>query len=367
MLVSLPPVGNPWVTVSPIIPSNGLLINIAEICAIVFGVLGALLNAFLFWVISNNISIDKKCKIIYKNLTIIDFFNCLVIPICYFSLEGHGYDIELNLRNGIVYLLFGGTINLPYMLLILLSIVRILVFRHRIFYSQRLHYRTVYAICVLIWCCGIIAPVVVWVIDLLFHHHGNKTQTHLLYHLLRYNSWLSLVLIITTLLIMTFTCFRISTLNLSTNDTTQLLRMSLLQTELRSVVVTFFYFIISVTVWSFYPFLFSLTFSLCGPDFQVRSSYCNKFGNAFFADPKLSYALMSLSLCFLSISNCFVLLSQRSFTATIDQGWSRWSCITTSEEGEEGEEYRGAAPSYRPPTGTVQHCGTIPEMSSESE
>ena len=108
--------------------------SLVDTIAIVFGVAGTLLNGLLFLVLTRNSSIERKCCVLYKHLAGVDIINSLVIPLCYLTLDGHGYQIDVadSKINGVLYLLFGATINIPYVMLILLSLARVLIFLRQV-------------------------------------------------------------------------------------------------------------------------------------------------------------------------------------------------------------------------------------------
>ena len=207
-----------------------------DIVAIVVGLIGVVLNGILLWVIKNNTNVEKKCAAIYQNLAIVDILNCLVIPLCFFVLKGHSYEIDPKLKNnGIVYLIFGSTVNIPYLMLILLSIARVMIFRHQLFYSQVMKLMRIRILCILCWCIPIGGGLGIWMCFLL----SENSKVNILIYLMKIQSGLTISTIITTLLLISLTLIFINKMIEKTNNsdrTTQAIRNSETSlTELHSI------------------------------------------------------------------------------------------------------------------------------------
>ena len=111
--------------------------KILDYAAITVGLAGTTLNLLLLWALDKNRSLNKKAVVIYQNLAAVDTFNCMMIPLCYLTVKQNGYHFTNNdAKNGILYLLIGGSINIPYMMLILLALCRIMLFRHQILHHK---------------------------------------------------------------------------------------------------------------------------------------------------------------------------------------------------------------------------------------
>lgn len=303
---------------------DGKYIKVVETSAIVVGFAGTLLNGMLFWVISRNTGVDRKCCVIYKNLAAIDCFNCLVIPLIYFSIDTKSYALnQYNIKNGILYLLFGATVNIPYILLIMLGVARILIFQHRNFYSNRIKTGYVSIACTMIWVIGIGAPVGLWLLYLAVTTETDiRNHAQILRNFLQFQAVLLVLMIMVTSLIIFCTIVKMRGFWYTLTKHSPQLRC--LVSEIKSAVLTFTLFFLSVFVWSAFPLVFAAMFAICGPEYtRFSPGFCKTFHYEFFLDPKSSYALTSLSLCCMSITNCGILLSQKSFVRTIKAMW--WS------------------------------------------
>ena len=307
--------------------------NTVELIAIIIGLAGTLFNVILLWVIYRNRSIDRKCASIYKNIAVVDIFNCLIIPLCFLSLNESGYSIDLtSSKNTILYLLFGATVNIPYMLLILLSIARVMIFRHQIFYSRIIQSVLVRILCVLCWFLPIGGGLGIWFCFLL---SGTATGNILIY-LLKVQGLVTFLLIITTLLLISVTLALINQM-ISSNkgefrpllvtgqsfmESSQVTESKqILERELKSAQRTFSLFLLTILVFSLYPFAFSFSFLACGPYYNSTESVCKPLQRKFFSEPKRSYAITLISLCGMSLFNSLILLRQKSFLLTMKQIW----------------------------------------------
>ena len=325
-----------------------------DIIAIIIGLVGTILNGILFWVIKRNGSIDKKCAFIYKNLAMVDIFNCLVIPSCFLIIKGTGYTIDLNsVSNSILYLLFGAMIDIPYLLLILLSIARVMIFRKQIFYSQVIQMVFVRVLCILCWLIPIAVSLGIWSCYLL---KGNAT-TDILIYLLKMQATTMLTLIIITLFLISLTLALIKVMIRATcehnwispvlvnaelsSDTLETSNFrQVIQRELKSANRTFCFFLINILVCSSYPAVFSFSFFECGPYYESKKPICVPFEKPIFSNPRDSYAYTLISLCGMSIINSIILLQQKSFFVILKQLWIfRIRCIrrenTTVNENQE--------------------------------
>ena len=319
--------------------------EVIDITAIITGLFGAFLNAILFWIVTKNQSIDKKCTNVYQNLAAIDIFNCLVIPICYLTAKGHGYSIDVeHPRNGMMYLLFGCTINIPYLMLILLSVARIFMFKFPMVYMNKInliHFKIACAAC---WIISIGSGTGIWLCYLL----SGYAKVEILIDLLKFESIVTKILVIATIAffatILIFLQKKIVTVSkdhvgsvTADMEETYLIKAPphTILKDLSSAKITFSYFLVSVTVWSAFPFAFSLTFVLCGPYYNTTTAFCNHIkGMAGFSDPKLSYAIMLLSLCGMSIVNSIILMRQKSFLNILKITWIQMSFRNVNEEND---------------------------------
>ena len=317
--------------------------NILDIVAIVVGLIGAVLNGILLWAINKNTSVEKKCAAIYRNLAVVDIFNCLVIPLCFLSLTGHSYEIDdLALeKNGILYLLFGSTVNIPYLMLILLSIARVMIFRYQLFYSQVMKLMIVRIMCILCWLIPIGGGLGIWMCFLL----SENANVDILIDLMKIQGVLTISTIITTLLLISLTLIFINQMIQTTKNvdcTTQAIINSeasftesqsittkqILRRELNSAKLTFSLFLLTIFIFSLYPTSFALAFTICGPYFNSTMPVCGPLQKEVFSDPKRSYAITLLSLCGMSIFNSIILLRRKSFRYTIKQLWiCRLTCV----------------------------------------
>ena len=306
--------------------------KILDIFAILTGLFGTFLNALLFWVIGRNRSIDKKCALLYKNLAAVDIINCFVIPICYFSISGHGYNSLDTYGNSVLYLIFGGIINIPYVMLILLSLVRVMIFKYKLFYERKVHLAYIRALCVGSWVLSFGAGVGVWICSCSIM--VKKASRDVLIGLMKLQSVVCTGLIICSALLITTSLFLLQKL-INKADRSEGSRTvsegsitkpqnNVLVKELFSARRTFLYFLVSVVVWSSYPLAFSLSFTLCGPYYNSTSPQCQILQARGLADPKISYALGLLFLCGMSIANSIILLRQKSFKNVL---LDLWVCI----------------------------------------
>ena len=311
--------------------------KILDIVAISVGLIGAVLNGILLWVINKNTSVEKKCAAIYRNLAVVDIFNCLVIPLSALSLTGHSYVIDdlSSGTNGILYLLFGSTASIPYMMLILLSIARVMIFRYQLFYSQVMKLMIVRIMCILCWLIPIGGGLGIWMCFLL----SEKVTINILIDLMKIQAALMILTIITTLVLISLTLILINQMIQTTkndNWTAQAIRNSetaltesqsvttkkVLERELNSAKLTFSLFLLTIFIFCLYPTSFALAFTICGPYFNSTLPVCGPFQKKdVFSDPKRSYAITLLSLCGMSIFNSIILLRQKSFRYTMKQLW----------------------------------------------
>jgi hypothetical protein len=290
--------------------------------AIATGLLGAALNALLFWVINKNRSLDKKCALLYQNLAAVDIFNCFVIPLCYLSLKGHRYDYDpKETTNSILYLLFGGTVNIPYLILILLSVARVMIFKYQMSYNYKLNLLYLRILCLACWVLAIGSGVGIWLCCLL----TGTAEHNILVNLMKVQSSATQILVIATIALIFTSLVMLQTLiteafnsdsrgpTTSEEDSRYHASQENFLRELCLARRTFSYFLVSVIVWSSFPFAFGLSFSLCGPNFNLTTTSCRTLQVKGLADPKLSYAITLLSLCGMSIANSIILLRQKSF------------------------------------------------------
>ena len=297
---------------------------------IVAGLLGAVLNTLLFWVINGNNSIDKKCALLYQNLAAVDIFNCFVIPLCDLSLKGHGYDSDLKeISNSILYLLFGGTVNIPYLMLILLSVARVMIFKYQMSYTHGLRMLYLRILCLACWILTIGSGVGIWLCYLL----TGTAEHKILVNLMKFQSvstqiliLVSIALIITSLVLLNTLIYEANHRNYSGPRTSVVDTLtetefhtthSVLLKELSSANRTFNYFLVSIVCCSFFPFTVGLSFSFCGPNFNSTATFCKPLQVKELTDPKLSYAITLLSLCGMSIANSIILLRQKSFKSVL--------------------------------------------------
>lgn len=324
--------------------------NLSEllgIIAITAGLLGAVLNALLFWVINKNRSIDKKCALVYQNLAAVDIFNCFVIPLCYLSIKGHIYDYNpKEPSNSILYLLFGGTVNIPYMMLILLSVARVMIFKYQMSYNRQLRLLYIKILCLACWILAIGSGVGIWLCCLLT---GTAKQESLV-NLLKVQSSATQILVIASITLIFSSLVMLHQLTFEANknnvrtspesaDVEQqfLSTQSALIKELASARRTFSYFLVSVLIWSSFPFSCGLSFSLCGPNFNSTSSSCKLLQARILADPKLSYAITQVSLCGMSIANSVILLRQKSFKSVLIALWTHHLRCNIERGGRNGD------------------------------
>lgn len=345
-----------------------------DLISILTGLIGSLLNALLFYVIGRNTTIDKKCALVYQNLAAVDIFNCFVIPMCYLSVKGHGYNFDLhNKSDSILYLLFGGTIEVPYMLLILLSVARVMIFKNPRLYANKMSILSLKVVMLACWILAIGSGVGIWLCFLL---SGTARRNHLL-NLMKIQGVSTIVLIIGCIALITTSLAMLNTLTSSINDKAvdkignkaadkvgnkaddkvcesrsgthvyenkphiiisdetsdrqRIINETLppppsvpilhstnnILKEISSARRTLSYFFVSVLIWSSFPFVFALSFSVCGPDYNSTLPVCQVLQNPILSDPKLSYAITLLFLCGLSIANAVILLRQRSFKNVI--------------------------------------------------
>lgn len=320
--------------------------EVLGIIAIVAGLLGAVLNALLFWVINKNRSIDKKCALVYQNLAAVDIFNCFVIPLCYLSIKGHIYDYNpKEPSNSILYLLFGGTVNIPYMMLILLSVARVMIFKYQMSYTRRLRLTYIRILCLACWVLAIGSGVGIWLCCLLT---GTAKQENLM-NLLKVQSSAtqilviaSIALIMASLVMLHQLIFEANKNNASTIPESAEVEQQFISTEsalikeLSSARRTFSYFLASVLIWSSFPFICGLSFSLCGPNFNSTSFSCRHLQARVLSDPKLSYAITLVSLCGMSIANSIILLRQKSFKSVLTDLWKYHLRCNTGRGGRNG-------------------------------
>ena len=318
--------------------------------SILVALFGILLNLLLFWVIHRNQSVDRKCAYLYKNLAVVDIVNCIVIPVCYFKVTGHGFNCLESPTNSILYLLFGGTVNIPYIILILLSIARVMIFKYQVLYKQKIRLRYVRALCIICWILAIGTGTGIWIGFLL----SDTVDFNVLIALMKIDSMITLVLIVISVALIVTGLFLLHRLigktdkiNRGSNTSTpespttesRLVRNKmLLFRELFSARRTLLYFLISVIVWSSYPFIFAVSFTLCGPYYNSTQTHCDLLQGKWLADPKKSYALDLLFLCGMSIANSAILLRQKSFKNAILDLWACLSGNVISSQVGEGQQ-----------------------------
>jgi hypothetical protein len=317
--------------------------TILDILAILAALFGIILNILLFWVICTNRSIDLKCTILYKNLAVADIFNCIVIPTCYFNITGKGFNCLESHTNSILYLLFGGAVNIPYATLILLSVVRVMILKYQVFYTRRLRSLHLKVLCVMCWLIFICTGSGIWVGFIL----AGSVDFDVLIGIMRAQSVVTLTLITTCLALIISTLVSLHQLISNVNDRnysdpntaltasvteSQFVKNNkILVDELYSVRRTFLYFLVSVIVWSSYPFTFSLSFTVCGPYYNSTATTCQLLQVKGLADPKTSYAWALLFLCGMSTANSVILLQQKSFKSVLLDLWVsiRGTCSET--------------------------------------
>ena len=347
------------------------------IIAIATGLLGAVLNSLLYWVINRNRSIDKKCALVYQNLAAVDIFNCFVIPLCYLTLKGHRYDYNpTETSNSILYLLFGGTVNIPYLMLILLSVARVMIFKYQMSYTRRLRLLYLRILCLACWVLSIGSGVGIWLCCLL----TGTAKYNVLINLMKVQTVATQILVVMSIALIVTSLVLLHTLiheankdnnsgpSTSMTESPFLTTHHILLKELSSARRTFSYFLVSVIICSSFPFTFGLTFSLCGPNFNSTSTTCKILQVKEVVDPKFSYAITLLSLCGMSIANSIILLRQKSFKSVLcNMRIVRQRCVFT--EHTHTEPQPGCAHGTRNTVVTTKHEGA-PEtlvMSSPSE
>ena len=258
----------------------GVLSEKIDVISICVGVIGTLLNGVLFLVLSKNHSVDPKCMIIYKNLAAIDAFNCLIIPACFVNLKGHQYNLNLEEpKNSILYLFFGASINIPYLLMILLSVARVMIFRHRLFYTQRFSGNLASGLSLICWSGSICVSVGIWIVYLLVNQKSQQ-DVDVLIGLMKYNSSVNIILTLVAVFLLFSTIMLLESIshdiraNKKAEEITDINAVHNVHNELKTAKVMFSLFLVSISVWSTYPIMFSTAFAFCGPYFNLTSTFC---------------------------------------------------------------------------------------------
>ncbi|KAL5270924.1 hypothetical protein ACHWQZ_G001547 [Mnemiopsis leidyi] len=325
--------------------------------SILVALFGIFLNLLLLWVIHRNQSVEKKSAFLYKNLALVDIFNCIIIPVCYFNVTGHDFNCLESHKNSILYLLFGGTVNIPYIILILLSIARVMIFKYQVHYKQKVRLSYVRALCIISWILAVGTGTGIWIGFLL----GGSMDFNVLIALMKAQSLINLVLIVVCIALVLIGLLMLHQLigkagvmnpgsqtSIPESPTTESRlvknKMSLYR-ELVSARRTLLYFLVSAIVWSSYPFVFAVSFTLCGPYYNSTLSHCDLLQGKWLADPKKSYALDLLFLCGMSIANSVILLRQKSFKNAI---LDLWVCLFGNYQTSQVEEDQECPESHVP-------------------
>ena len=270
-----------------------------DIIAIIIALVGTILNGILFWVIKRNRSIDKKCAFVYKNLALVDILNCLVLT---------GYTLHFHpVISIILYLLFGTTIEVTYLLLILLSIARVMIFRKQIFYSQVIQMVHVRVLCISCWLIpiGISLGILSCILLEIFQY---KFDTHaILIYLVKMQGITMPALIIITLFLISLTLALIKVMIRATHEDNWISQVlanaesssesseasnfrQVLQRELKSANRTFCFFLINTLVCSSFPAVFSFYFLECGQYYETKKTIiCAQLETQIFSNLRYSY------------------------------------------------------------------------------
>ena len=280
-------------------------LQIADICSLIVGIFGALINALLFWVSNEHHGMKKKFAFLFRNLALNDFVSSIAIPTCWYLLtpDGARRDFVLNDPELAVISISLCIVCVQHALISMVAFLRYKILIGEDSYREFTFQNTKrYVILVLIIC--LVFPTLACVCSILVKKRSEA---------------LSVLPIVTSIMFiigLSSTCVFLLLL-LSKLSKIILLNWTLPISSIYSIKVSLlnvFLILLFTITFSMLPVMFCLEMIACGPKLKSKSTHsaCFHLREAILHDVKLEFSVMFLSLCLMSLSNAAVFLLQPS-------------------------------------------------------
>ena len=280
-------------------------LQIADICSIIVGIFGALINTLLFWVSNEHHGIKKKFAFLFRNLALNDFVSSIAIPTGWFLSTPAGAlrDLVLNDPELAVISISLCIVCVQHALISMVAFLRYKILIGEDSYRE-FTFKNTKRYVVLVWFICYVIPLLACVCSIIVDKRSEA---------------LSVLPIVTSIMFiigLSSACM-ILLLLLSKLSKIILLNWTLPISSIYSIKVSLlnvFLILLFTITFSMLPVIFCLEMIACGPKPENVSpnSTCSHLREAILQDVKLEFSVMFLSLCLMSLSNAAVFLLQPS-------------------------------------------------------